>query len=115
MSDAAPLALLNLFAEIPEALPQEDVTILLERPGLRLERIISHGHASPEDYWYDQEEDEWVMLVRGRARLRVDGEPEDRDLGPGDHILIPAHCRHRVAWTDPDERTVWLALFVRPS
>lgn len=112
MNGEAPPALLNIFAEIPAELPEEDVTVLLERPGLRLERIVSRGHTSPEDYWYDQEEDEWVMLIQGRARLRIEGETTDRELSPGDHLMLPARCRHRVTWTDPDEDTVWLALFV---
>ncbi len=111
MCDDAP-ALLNLFAGLPPPGPKEAVTVLLERPGLRLERIVSHGQASPEDFWYDQPEGEWVMVVRGAARLRLAGEAEDRTLGPGDHIYLAPHLKHRVTWTAPGEPTVWLALFV---
>ena len=111
MCDDAP-ALLNLFAGLPPPGPEEAVTVLLERPGLRLERIVSHGQASPEDFWYDQPEGEWVMVVRGAARLRLAGEAEDRRLGPGDHIYLAPHLKHRVSWTAPDEPTVWLALFI---
>lgn len=112
MTAPAPPLLLDLYAAIPDALPEENIAILLQRPGLRLERILSRGQASPEGFWYDQDEDEWVMLVQGRARLRIEGEPADRDLTPGAHILLPAHCRHRVTWTDPGQTTVWLALFL---
>ena len=111
MSDRPP-PLLNLFDDLPEPSDGEEITVLLERPGLRLERIVSHGHASPDGFWYDQTEGEWVMVVRGHARLRIESEAEDRALGPGDHLYLAPHVRHRVAWTDPEEPTVWLALFV---
>ena len=107
-----PPALLNLFADLPEPGPEEAVTVLLQRPGLRLERIVSHGQASPPGFWYDQAEGEWVLLVRGRARLRLAGEDADRTLSPGDHIYLAPHLKHRVTWTAPGEPTVWLALFV---
>ena len=99
----------NLFAQIPEDLPEEVIQPLLSTPGLRIERIISQGHASPEGFWYDQEEHEWVLLLRGAARLRLEGE-EPIGLRPGSFIDIPAHRRHRVEWTDPSEPTIWLAI-----
>ena len=107
-----PPPLLNLFADLPDPGDEEDVQILLQQPGLRLERIVSHGHASPDGFWYDQAVGEWVMVTQGHARLRIEGEAEDRNLGPGDHLYLAPHVRHRVTWTDPDEPTVWLALFV---
>lgn len=88
---------------------------LFARPGVRLERIVSFGQASPDGFWYDQVEAEWVVLLKGRARLEIAGEAAERVLGPGDAVFLPAHCRHRVAWTDPDEPTVWLALFVNDT
>jgi cupin 2 domain-containing protein len=93
-------------------LGHEIVDVLLERPGLRIERIVSTGQATPEGQWYDQATDEWVLVVRGRARLRIEGEAEDRELGEGDFVFLPAHCRHRVAWTEQDMPTVWLAVHV---
>ena len=77
-----------------------------------VERIVSRGHASPEDFWYDQETDEWVMVVGGRAGLEIRGEPDLVELGPGDWIWLPAHLEHRVAWTE--DPTVWLAVHVTP-
>lgn len=91
--------------------PDETTETLLRRPGLRVERIVSRGHRSPDGFWYDQDEDEWVMVVRGGALLRFEGEAEPRRLGPGDHVDIPARVRHRVEWTDPDADTVWIAVF----
>jgi len=80
--------------------------------GVRLLRIVSKGQASPDGFWYDQQDAEWVMVVSGSARLAIMGEAADRVLGPGDAIYLPAHCRHRVTWTDPDRPTVWVALFL---
>ena len=101
----------SLLSRLPaRPLPHEAVETLVERPGLRIERIVSTGQATPEGQWYDRETDEWVLVVRGRARLRIAGEAQDRDLGEGDFLLLPAHCRHRVTWTEPDMPTVWLAV-----
>jgi cupin 2 domain-containing protein len=99
----------NLFASLPAHLPDELVETLLDSAGVRIERIVSHGHASPEGFWYDQDRDEWVVVLRGRAILRFEGEAA-LELGPGDHVIIPAHRRHRVEWTTPDEPTIWLAM-----
>jgi cupin 2 domain-containing protein len=101
----------NLFADLPSGLPEELVQVLAAAPGVRIERIVSHSHASPEDFWYDQEHHEWVVVLKGAARLRF--EDETVEMRPGDHIVIPAHRRHRVEWTTPDEPTVWLAVFYR--
>jgi cupin 2 domain-containing protein len=104
--------LTNLFADIPDDLPEELIQSLLCTPGLRIERIVSLGHTSPEGFWYDQETDEWVLLVKGAARLRFQGE-EPIELGPGTFVNIPAHKRHRVEWTDSSEPTIWLAIHYR--
>ena len=104
----------NLFAALPAApLPDELVEILAAAPGVRIERIVSTGHCSPPGFWYDQEEDEWVALLSGAAGLRFADEAEARTLKPGDWLLIPAHRRHRVDWTDAATATVWLAVFFR--
>ncbi len=104
----------NLFAGIDEEKRDEELlTTLAERPGVRVERIVSTGQASPPGFWYDQEWGEWVVLLSGAARLRLAEEAEARQLAPGDWVDIPAHCRHRVEWTDPDQPTVWLAVHYR--
>ncbi len=98
----------NIFADLPQQLPQEVAQRLLESDKLRIERIVSHGHASAADFWYDQPQHEWVIVLKGAARLQFeDGMIE---MKPGDFINIPASCKHRVDWTTPDEPTVWLAL-----
>jgi len=99
----------NLLTDVPADLPEELVQTLLTAPGLRIERIVSRGHHSPDGFWYDQPEHEWVLLLSGVARLRFEGE-EPFELTPGQHVHIPAHRRHRVEWTDPDRATVWLAV-----
>jgi cupin 2 domain-containing protein len=103
----------NLFAGLPPPGPEEAFEMLLEGASLRIERIVSHGHASPEGFWYDQAEGEWVVLLRGAAALEFAGEPKPRLLAPGDWLDIPPRTRHRVAWTDPDGPTVWLAVHYR--
>jgi cupin 2 domain-containing protein len=100
----------NLFADPPTRLADELVETLAHWGGGRLERIVSLGHATPPGRWYDQETNEWVVLLRGAAGLRFEDEAGPRVLGPGDWIDIPAHRRHRVEWTSPGEPTIWLAL-----
>lgn len=104
----------NLFSQLPQA-PQDAEVFneLLTRPGLRIERIVSTGQSSPPDFWYDQEENEWILLLAGAARLRFADEAEARHLKPGDWLDIAARRRHRVDWTQPQEKTIWLALFYR--
>lgn len=100
----------NLLAGLPRRLAQEQCSDLLARPGLRIERIVSTGQASPPGFWYDQEQGEWVLLLAGAARLRFEDEAAARSLGPGDCVEIAPHRRHRVEWTDPTQATVWLAV-----
>ncbi len=103
----------NLFALIPPEIPEEIFQVLLDTGHFRLERIVSAGQATPIGEWYDQDRNEWVALLTGSAGLRFADEPEPRVLSPGDYLLIPAHRRHRVEWTDPVRPTVWLALHYR--
>ncbi len=100
----------NLFAGIPAALPEELLETLVDTRSVRIERIVSQGHASPEGFWYDQNQHEWVLLLRGAARLRFEGDQNALEMKPGDFVNIPAHRRHRVEWTTPDGPTVWLAV-----
>lgn len=100
----------NLFSGIPADLPEELMEILAASENVRIERIVSRGHASPEDFWYDQDKDEFVLLVRGRAELAFAGKPDVLRLEPGDYLVIPAHTRHRVVWTEPATDTLWLAV-----
>ena len=103
----------NLLCDLPDAGAGEVGDTIFALPGLRIERIVSHGQASPPGFWYDQKEDEWVLLLKGAARLRFADEEADRSLAPGDCVHIAAHRRHRVSWTDPLHPTVWLAVFHR--
>jgi cupin 2 domain-containing protein len=106
-------AMKTLFADLPTDLPEELVEVLAENKHVRIERIVSTGHASPGGFWYDQNEAEWVIVLKGEAKLLFDGDDEPFHLRPGDYINIPAHRKHRVEWTTPDEPTVWLAVFCR--
>ncbi len=100
----------SLFADLPDGSGPEHFSELLGRPGLRIERIVSHGQCSPPGFWYDQPGGEWVLLVQGQARLRFADEPAARELQAGDWLDIAPHRRHRVDWTAPDQTTIWLAV-----
>lgn len=100
----------NVFADLPPAGRDEVFEEILQQPGVRIERIVSSGQATPAGEWYDQGWDEWVLLLAGSAGLLMEGETTPRILSPGDYLFLPAGCRHRVAWTDKQVQTVWLAV-----
>ena len=110
------MAVNNILADINRsaATPAEQTDTLLDQPAFELERIVSRGNTTPEGEWYDQDRDEWVLVVLGRATLTFH-DPGPVQLNPGDYVNIPAHCQHRVEWTDPQCETVWLALHYAPS
>jgi len=99
----------NVFRELPQDRSREHVTELLRHETVRIERIVSHGQASPPGFWYDQDWAEWVIVLAGAARLMFEGEAAPRELARGDYVYIPTHVRHRVEWT-ADTPTVWLAV-----
>ncbi|MEN8254193.1 MAG: cupin domain-containing protein [Verrucomicrobiota bacterium] len=103
----------SLFKTISSEFPEELSTVLAENEHVKIERIVSDGHASPEGFWYDQGQNEWVLLVAGAAMLSIEKETgiERVELKPGDHLLIPAHRRHRVESTSQTEKTIWLTVF----
>ncbi len=113
-NDPAPSELpQNVFADVPTNLPAEIMQTLLQAGDVRVERIVSHGHSSPLDFWYDQAQHEWVLVLQGAARLQF----EDRflELQSGDFVNIPAGAKHRVDWTTPDRPTIWLAVWYSQS
>lgn len=102
----------NFFSSIPEDLSREVFDEILVSGSVRIERIVSLGHTSPETGWYDQAENEWVLVLEGAGTLAFE-DGLRVTLEKGDHLNIPAHTRHRVVWTDPDRPTIWLAVFYR--
>ena len=100
----------NLLRDVPSSLHDELVETLLESDAFRLERIVSLGHTTPPGEWYDQERQEWVVLLSGSAGLRFADRDDVVEMRPGDHVVIAAHRRHRVEWTDALRPTIWLAL-----
>ena len=100
----------NIFSDIPQGIDQERVEVILSSGSLRIEQIISGGWSTPPGQWYDQEQDEWVILLAGSATLMIEGLSEAISLKPGDYVNIPAHKRHRVEKTDEAEETIWLAV-----
>jgi cupin 2 domain-containing protein len=101
----------NLLRDIPAQLPDEFLQTLVAADGVRIERIVSKGHCSPPGFWYDQDEAEWVLLVKGEARLRFAEPARVVHMTPGMHVTIAAHEKHRVEWTAPDIETIWVAVF----
>lgn len=99
----------NLFANIPATLCDEQFDEIVNGHSVTVERIVSRGHTSPDTGWYDQPRHEWVLVLTGKGVVAFENG-ESATLGPGDHLVIPAHRRHRVAWTDPDQETLWVAV-----
>jgi cupin 2 domain-containing protein len=104
----------NIFNNIPAIIPEELFENLLAQENLKIERIISQGHKTPEGKWYDQAWDEWVLLLQGEAILAYE-DGGKTTMQTGDFTLIPAHVKHRVEWTQPDTSTIWLAIHFLPS
>ncbi|WP_020560187.1 cupin domain-containing protein [Thiofilum flexile] len=99
----------HIFAQLPKDLSNEVFETLLHAEQLRIERIVSKGHSSPPDFWYDQAEHEWVLVLQGEAIVAL--EDKSITLKAGDYLNIPAHVKHRVEWTTPEQETIWLAIF----
>jgi cupin 2 domain-containing protein len=110
MNDAIKVTAGNFFSDMPHAIDDEIFDTVLLTNRFKIERIISKGHKSPSGYWYDQEKNEWVMVLKGAAKLKFKSGNKIIEMMPGDYLLIPAHCKHKVEWTDPDVETIWLAV-----
>jgi cupin 2 domain-containing protein len=100
----------NIFELIPPTLKDELFEEIISKNGVKIERIVSFGHVTPEFEWYDQRSNEWVILLQGEAIISFLNEDEVR-LKAGDYINIPAHKKHRVSWTKPEEESIWLAIY----
>jgi cupin 2 domain-containing protein len=105
----------NIFSNIPNLLSDELFDTLLSRDTIKIERIVSEGHSSPVNDWYDQIQDEWIILLEGQATLQYKSHCSLIFLNPGDHLFIPAHTQHRVHWTTPETQTIWLAIHIYPT
>jgi len=111
MNEAAKIKFGNFFSNIPCHINDEVFETIFASDGCGIKRIISKGHQSPPNYWYDQERNEWVMVLKGAAALKFKNSKKIVEMMPGDYVQIPAHCKHRVEWTDPDVETIWLAVY----
>jgi cupin 2 domain-containing protein len=99
----------NIFSSLPDKLEHESFKELLCYKNIKIERIVSRGHASPENGWYDQKENKWVIVLEGAGSILFESGDEV-NLKKGDYLNIPAHTRHKVTWTDPNNLTIWLAI-----
>lgn len=109
------LTVSNISNNIPKIVPDEIFETLFSQGPVKVERIISQGQCSADNDWYDQVQDEWIILLEGHAKLQFQAEPALIDLKSGDYLLIPAYTKHRVHWTDPDIKTIWLAIHLYPT
>lgn len=100
----------NLFANLPAAVDGESFVTLFENGAVKIERIVSHSHSSPAGFWYDQADDEWVIVLRGQATVEF-ASGEIMEMNAGDYLTIPRHVKHRVARTT--DETIWLAVNVK--
>jgi cupin 2 domain-containing protein len=105
----------NLFEHLPEDCTTEVIETLFEHSGLEIERIVSEGQSTPPDEWYDQDWGEWVVLLQGSASIQFAGDKTSVVLKPGDYLSIPSHKKHRVEWTDRNEKTIWLVIHMKRS
>ena len=99
----------SVYSDLPESLPEEMIETICRSQNLRIERIVSQGHFSPPGFWYDQNENEWIIILQGRAKIEFANEIIEMKMG--DYLEIPAHIKHRIKWTDPVQKTIWLAVF----
>lgn len=93
------------------AVPDEVTEVLASGRNVRIERIVSMGQSSPSGFWYDQDEEEFVVLLSGSAVLLFEDGRQYVDLKAGEAVLIHAHVKHRVESTDKKKKSVWLAVF----
>ena len=100
----------NLFVDIPDDLKDELIETILQTANFRIERIVSRGHCSAEDFWYDQNDNELVILLKGNAVLRFEKQSQPIKMNPGDYLHVEKHVRHRVEWTNREQETIWLAV-----
>jgi cupin 2 domain-containing protein len=107
--------LTNIFSNIPNVLAEELFTSIIRQDNVHIERIVSSGHITQPQQWYDQAWDEWVIVLEGQAVLVYEHDMSRLSMMTGDYVFIPAHTRHRVEWTAPKIHTVWLAVHLYKS
>ena len=100
----------SLFEDIPTELPDELFETICTKESVKIERIVSKGHASPDGFWYDQEQNEFVLVIQGSAGLKIEGKDDIVSLKAGDFLDIGSHVKHRVEWTDSSCEAIWLAV-----
>lgn len=105
----------NIFNNIPDKISEELFSTLLVKGSIKIERIISQGQCSPLKDWYDQVQDEWILLIEGQAEIQFDNDSPVIILKAGDYLLIPAHSKHRLHWTHPEIKSIWLAIHIYPT
>ncbi len=99
----------NFLGDVPTSIPEEIFETIVSTSNIKIERIISKGHKSEPGFWYDQDQSEWILILKGQARLQF--EDKSICLTSGDYLNIAAHQKHRIDWTTTEAETIWLAVF----
>ena len=102
----------NILENIPADIPEEIFETIVQAEHIKIERILSKGHSTPPKSWYNQDFDEWVLVLQGAASIEFDNLKSPKSLNKGDFLWIPAHQKHRVVWTPADTVTIWLAIHI---
>jgi len=102
----------NIFEEIPGQIPEEIFETIVQASNIKIERIISKGHTTPSKSWYNQNFDEWVLIIQGAAKINFDNHSQPISLTKGSYLWIPAKQKHQVIWTPKDVTTIWLAIHI---
>lgn len=100
----------NIFSEIPTSIPKEVFNSIIDKDGIKIERIISKGHTTEKDKWYNQEKNEWLIMLKGKAELLFKNNNQIIKMKKGDYLNISAHTEHRVTKTSKKEETIWLTI-----
>ncbi len=100
-------SIFNLLDNIPSTSIDEIFKTIVSNDNVKIERIISYGQTTPKDYWYDQDENEFVYIVQGKAKIKYD-DGTIHILNINDSLYIQAHQKHQVIYTS--NPTIWLTV-----
>jgi cupin 2 domain-containing protein len=99
----------NIFEQIIVDKKEEFFFEIFKNKTIKVEKIVSNGQKSPENFWYEQDKSEFILLLEGFAILEFENRVVE--LKKGDCLNIEAYQKHKVKFTSLDEPTIWFAVF----